>query len=84
MARGPVPNAQITIRARDCADRSQRPLLIGDVLGYRGRAWIVVGLFMGTDPITSEVEEYLVLERWVTNESEAHELEGRDQRGSVS
>jgi hypothetical protein len=35
---------------------------------YRGQEWVVVGLFMGADPITSEVEEYLVLEGRVVEE----------------
>lgn len=51
--------SQITVRARDCAGR---PHLIGDLLAYKGQDWVVVGLFMGADPITSEIEEYLVLE----------------------
>jgi hypothetical protein len=54
--------AQITVRARDCTAGPSRPHLIGDMLAYRGQDWVVVGLFMGADPITSEVEEYLVLE----------------------
>lgn len=54
--------SQITVRARDCTGRPGRPHLIGEVLGYRGQEWAVVGLFMGADPITTEVEEYLVLE----------------------
>jgi hypothetical protein len=41
-------------------------MLIGDVLGYKDRQWLVVGIFMGADPMTSEVEEYLVLEGWTT------------------
>lgn len=53
--------SQITVRARDCTDRPGRPHLIGDMLAYRGQDWVVVGLFMGADPITSEIEEYLVL-----------------------
>lgn len=54
--------SQITVRARDCTGRPGRPHLIGDMLGYRGHDWVVVGLFMGADPITTEIEEYLVLE----------------------
>lgn len=54
--------AQITVRARDCLGRLHRPHVIGDILAYRGQEWTVVGLFMGADPITSEVEEYFVLE----------------------
>jgi hypothetical protein len=54
--------SQITVRARDCLGRIQRPSFIGDVLAYRGQEWVIVGLFMGADPITSEVDEYLVLE----------------------
>ncbi|MGH2376745.1 MAG: hypothetical protein ACREJL_06600 [Candidatus Methylomirabilales bacterium] len=54
--------SQITVRARDCVSRPGRPQLIGDTLAYRGQDWVVVGLFMGADPITSEMEEYLVLE----------------------
>ncbi len=54
--------SQITVRARDCTGRPGRPFLIGDMLAYRERDWVVVGLFMGADPITSEIEEYLVLE----------------------
>ncbi len=55
-------NPQITVRARDCLGHIHRPSFIGDVLAYRGQEWIIVGLFMGADPITSEIEEYLVLE----------------------
>ena len=55
-------NSQITVRARDCVDRPSRSPFIGDVLAYKGQDWVIVGLFMGADPITSEVEEYLVLE----------------------
>ena len=54
--------SQITVRARDCLGRFSRPSFIGDVLAYRGQEWTIVGLFMGADPITSEIEEYLVLE----------------------
>lgn len=54
--------SQITVRARDCWDRATHAPLIGEVLAYRGQDWIVVGMFMGADPITSEIEEYLVLE----------------------
>lgn len=61
-----MPNSQITVRARDCVDQARRPMLIGDVLGYKDRQWLVVGIFMGADPMTSEVEEYLVLEGWTT------------------
>lgn len=53
---------QITVRARDCLDRSSRTPLIGDVLAFRGQDWIVVGMFMGADPGTREVEAFLVLE----------------------
>jgi hypothetical protein len=55
-------SSQITVRARDCVGRPSRPPFIGDLLDYRGQAWTVVGLFMGADPITSEIEEYLILE----------------------
>lgn len=54
--------SQITVRARDCVGRPSRPPFIGDLLDYRGQEWIVVGLFMGADPVTSEIEEYLILE----------------------
>lgn len=57
-----MPSSQITVRARDCLDRVGRPHLIGDLLVYRSQDWVVVGLFMGADPITTEIEEYLVLE----------------------
>ena len=53
---------QITVRARDCLDRPSRSPLIGDVMSYRGQDWIVVGMFMGADPGTREVEAFLVLE----------------------
>jgi hypothetical protein len=69
----PVPNSQITIRARDCTHRSQRLLLIGDILPYKDREWVIVGLFMGVDPVTSEVEEYLVLDGWSVEELAARE-----------
>ena len=60
--------SQITVRARDCESRPNRFHYIGDQLAYRGQAWVIVGLFMGADPITSEVEEYLVLEGRVMEE----------------
>lgn len=60
--------SQITVRARDCESRPNRFHYIGDQLTYRGQEWVIVGLFMGADPITSEVEEYLVLEGRVLEE----------------
>jgi hypothetical protein len=54
--------------------------LIGDVLAYRGQEWIVVGLFMGMDQASSEVEEYLVLEGRAV---ESALSEGRDARGKA-
>jgi hypothetical protein len=53
---------QITVRARDCLDRPSRSPLIGDVVTFRGQDWIVVGMFMGADPGTRDVEAFLVLE----------------------
>jgi hypothetical protein len=55
-------STQITVRARDCLDRPSRSPLIGDVVDFRGQDWIVVGMFMGADPGTREVEAFLVLE----------------------
>lgn len=69
--------SQITVRARDCVGRPNRPPFIGDVLDYRGQEWTVVGLFMGADPITSEVEEYLILEG-------RHALERREESGRAT
>jgi hypothetical protein len=58
-----LATSQITVRARDCQVHTKhRPFFIGDVLAYRGQDWIVVGLFMGIDQASSDVEEYLVLE----------------------
>jgi hypothetical protein len=57
-------------------------LLIGDVLAYRDREWVVVGLFLGADPVTSEVEEYLVLDGWT--EDELHAGERGKQCASLS
>ncbi len=68
-------NSQITVRARDCLGHIHRPSFIGDVLAYRGQEWVIVGLFMGADPITSEIEEYLVLEGRYSGE------ERRERRG---
>ncbi len=68
-------NSQITVRARDCLGHIHRPSFIGDVLAYRGQEWVIVGLFMGADPITSEIEEYLVLEGQHTG------VERRERRG---
>ncbi len=53
---------QITVRARDCRGHTSRIASIGESLTYRGTEWTVVGLFMGADPLTGELEEYLVLE----------------------
>lgn len=65
-----MATSQITVRARDCAPRTRGVSVIGETLAYRGRQWVVVGLFMGVDPVTTEVEEYLVLEQrgasWAT------------------
>jgi len=63
-----VATSQITVRARDCESRPNRFHYIGDQMTYRGQEWVIVGLFMGADPITSEVEEYLVLEGRVLEE----------------
>jgi hypothetical protein len=54
---------QITVRARDCAGHYHRPCFIGETLAYSGQHWTVVGLFLGADQVTNEIEEYLVLER---------------------
>lgn len=54
--------SQITVRARDCRGRDTRFPSVGEALTYQGREWTVVGLFVGADPSTSELEEYLVLE----------------------
>jgi len=43
------------------------------VLGYRGEDWIVLGLFLGVDAVTREVEEYLVLERSRNGSREAQD-----------
>ncbi|MDR7518703.1 MAG: hypothetical protein QN131_03505 [Armatimonadota bacterium] len=43
-------------------------LSIGEVLIHSGREWTVVGLFMGADPTTGELEEYLILEGSGTEE----------------
>lgn len=59
---------QITVRARDCGEASYRVLSIGEVLIHSGREWTVVGLFMGADPTTGELEEYLILEGSGTEE----------------
>ena len=76
-----VAIAQITVRARDCQRRPRWPPFIGDVLTYRGQEWTIVGLFVGADPITSEVEEYLVLEGHGIEE-QVHEADGgRGERG---
>lgn len=74
-----MPTVQITVRARDCLRRPWRPAYIGDVLTYRGQDWAIVGLFMGADPITSEIEEYLVIEV-----IEGRSLEDRSLEGSIS
>lgn len=58
-----MANSQITVRASECVPRARGSSFIGEVLAYRGREWMVVGLFMGADPVTTEVEEYLVLEQ---------------------
>ena len=68
--------SQITVRARDCEGRPNRFPHIGDLLTYRGQEWVIVGLFMGADPITSEVEEYLVLE----GRAEGRAVEERGQQ----
>lgn len=70
-------NSQITVRARDCVDRPNRSPFIGDVLAYKGQDWVIVGLFMGADPITTEVEEYLVLEGRHVMMEERGEQRGR-------
>jgi hypothetical protein len=73
--------SQITVRAREChAQAKPRPFFIGDVLAYRGQEWIVVGLFMGMDQASSEVEEYLVLEGRAVESAVG---EGRDARGKA-
>ncbi|MDR7522365.1 MAG: hypothetical protein QN168_07880 [Armatimonadota bacterium] len=59
---------QITVRARDCGEATDRVFSIGEVLTHRGREWTVVGLFMGADSTTGELEEYLVLEGLETEE----------------
>ena len=74
--------SQITVRARDCLGRPNRPPSIGDVLAYRGQDWMIVGLFMGTDPITSEVVEYLVLDGRIAGERPVVQ-EGREDRARV-
>lgn len=58
-----MANSQITVRASECVPRARGSSFIGEVLAYRGQEWMVVGLFMGADPVTTEVEEYLVLEQ---------------------
>lgn len=73
-------NSQITVRARDCVDRPNRSPFIGDVLAYKGQDWVIVGLFMGADPITTEVEEYLVLEGRHVKDGSVTEERG-EQRG---
>jgi hypothetical protein len=78
-----LATAQITVRARECQGRPKhRPFFIGDVLAYRGEEWIVVGLFMGVEQSSSEVEEYLVLEGR-QNEKSSLAQEGREERGKV-
>jgi hypothetical protein len=76
-----LATSQITVRARECQGRPKsRPFFIGDVLGYRGQDWIVVGLFMGLDQASTEVEEYLVLEgRQIVEPLD----EGREARGKA-
>ena len=73
----PLMSSQITVRTRDCVGRPSRPPFIGDLLDYRGHEWVVVGLFMGADPITSEIEEYLILEG-------GHALERREESGRTT
>lgn len=81
--------SQITVRARECQGQSKhRPFFIGDVLAYQGQEWIVVGLFMGVEPSSSdgEVEEYLVLEgRQIEEQAHAQDerQEGRRERGKA-
>ncbi len=58
-----MATSQITVRARDCVPRARGASVIGETLAYRGHEWMVVGVFMGLDPVTTEVEEYLVLEQ---------------------
>ena len=59
-----VTTAQITVPARECTPRG-RFSSVGDTLAYRGQQWVVVGVFLGTDPLATEVEEYLILEQRV-------------------
>jgi hypothetical protein len=53
---------QITVRSRDCGGNTSRVASIGESLTYLGTEWTVVGLFVGVDPVTGEVDEYMVLE----------------------